>query len=51
MGKQYHKYKQINSRIMEIWLKTGKNIHNISILNTYAPDTNQPQEKENTGIQ
>ena len=28
---------KINGRIMEIRLKTGKSINNISILNTYAP--------------
>ena len=31
---------RVNNRIMEIRIKTGKNLQNINILNTYAPDMN-----------
>ena len=38
---------RINSRIMEMGITTGRNIQSISLLNTYAPDANQPYgEKE-----
>lgn len=39
---------RINSRVMEIRLRTGGKIKNISILNTYAPDMSHNEAEHET---